>query len=49
MPSLCLFFCVFFSLRGQMSTIIHSLGLIFFDTWFTDFFFKIIRLEEGKK
>ena len=26
-----------------------SLGLIFFNTWFTDFFFKILRSGEGKK
>ena len=25
------------------------LGLIFFNTWFTDFFLKILRSEEGKK
>ena len=25
------------------------LGLIFFNTWFTDFFYKILRSEEGKK
>ena len=26
-----------------------TLGLIFFNTWFTDFFLKILRSEEGKK
>ena len=26
-----------------------SLGLFFLNTWFTDFFFKILRSEEGKK
>ena len=25
------------------------LGLTFFNTWFTDFFFKILRSDEGKK
>ena len=27
----------------------NYLGLIFFNTWFKDFFFKILRSEEGKK
>ena len=27
----------------------HGLGLIFFNTWFMDFFCKILRSEEGKK
>ena len=31
------------------SLIEQTLGLIFFNTWFTDFFLKILRSEEGKK
>ena len=28
---------------------VFNIGLIFLNTWFTDFFFKILRSEEGKK
>ena len=27
----------------------HIKAFFFFNTWFTDFFFKILRSEEGKK